>query len=288
MLEQANSVALRMISVAATEALNTEAVASRSFEAAGDPEITSRLVRNGSYAADQYSGAAMAQVPTLKRSMHLCPSSDDMSKAKRIESKLGLVRNNTSYNHIGSGESLKKKVQVNATFDGKLPSVMSSALALSKKRSAVTWTDLSDTDNTEREIKRTKNAGWGSAILKNREIQSCTSMKRTISSGASTIVRSMKSSKNATFADFGRVGSNFKNTGSSTLSFTQRNLSSGLSSSSFSRLRRPQSTSRSFTDLKRPAPGSLVKLNANATFDIPSSDNARFKQSRFLSMGLNE
>ena len=285
MIEQANNVALQMISVAAAQAFNNPTKVS-SFKEACDPEITSRLPRNGSYAADQYSGFSMAQVPTLKRSMHLSPSSSNVSKAKRIESKLGLVRNNTSHFNIDNRESTKKDV-VNATFDVKPPRVLPSALNLSRNRSAVTWTDLSDTENIERAAKKTKNAGWGSAILKNKGSQSCSSMKRTISSGASTIVRSLKSSKNATFADFERVGNKFKNSGISSLSFI-RQSSSGLSVSSSSsslQLRRPECTNRSFIDLKHP--DSSGKSNANAAFDIASpSGNEKFKQNRFLSIGV--
>ena len=281
MTQHANQVALKMIRFAANEALTI--TTDPESTVSNDPELNSRLTRCGSLTANEYSGAALAQVPTLKRSLHLCPSNSDISKAKRIESKLGLVRNNASYNDVGSGElSLKRNISnnFNATMKkDKVPLPTSSSLAFTKKRSAVTWTDLSDHENVERATKRTKNAGWGSAILKNgrgREFESTSSMKRTISSGASTIVRSMKSSKNSTFADFGRVGSYFKNTGTSSSSLAK---SSVRSTASFSQLRRPQSKNRSFLDLKRPC--STDNMNANATFDLSSSAKEKINKNRF-------
>mmetsp|Transcript_13683 Transcript_13683/g.17915 ORF Transcript_13683/g.17915 Transcript_13683/m.17915 type:complete len:584 (-) Transcript_13683:245-1996(-) len=210
------------------------------------------LVRSTSYV--QYSEASVAAIPTLKRSIHLCPSSEYLSsKAKRIESNLGLVRKKSNQHFA----SIEKRT---------------STQNLAKKRSAVTWTDLQDDKNEKRIPKRTKNAEWGQAILKKDvkhqtvNSQAISVMKRTISSGASTIVRSMKSSKNATFGDFGRM--------SSANSLTR-------CASSMNQLSRPQSQRHmSFTDLKRPVPftsqlssSGLTSKRGNSTFDL-----LKFKQ----------
>jgi len=210
------------------------------------------LVHSTSYV--QYSEASVAAIPTLKRSIHLCPSSEYLSsKAKRIESNLGLIRKK-SHQHFACTEK------------------RTSTQNLAKKRSAVTWTDLQDDKNEKRLPKRTKNAEWGQAILKKDvkhqtvNSQTISVMKRTISSGASTIVRSMKSSKNATFGDFGRMGSSNSLT---------------KCASSMNQLSRPQSQRHmSFTDLKRPVPftsqlssSGLTSKRGNSTFDL-----LKFKQ----------